>query len=107
MATTNTLDRVRPRFLLRLRDLDAAQAFDLHLYQGSAAGGELNIVDSAVIHSDHRYSMLLLANTEVTSRSGAFDINGEAEEEISLNPLKGCPEVNYARRVEQLPGTFR
>lgn len=64
MATTNTLDRVRPRFLLRLRDLDAAQAFDLHLYQGSAAGGELNIVDSAVIHSDHKYSMLLLANTE-------------------------------------------
>lgn len=96
MATTNTLDRARPRFLLRLRDLDAAQAFDLHLYQGSAAGGELNIVDSAVIHSDHRYSMLLLANTEVTSRSGAFDINGEAEEEISLNPLKGVPEVNYA-----------
>lgn len=96
MATTNTLDRVRPRFLLRLRDLDAAQTFDLHLYQGSAAAGELNIVDSAVIHSDHKYSMLLLANTEVTSRSGAFDINGEAEEEISLNPLKGVPEVNYA-----------
>ena len=96
MATTNTLDRVRPRFLLRLRDLDAAQTFDLNLFQGSAAAGELNIVDSAGIHSDHKYSMLLLANTEVTSRSGAFDINGECEEEISLNPLKGVPEVNYA-----------
>lgn len=95
MATTNTLDRAHSRFLLRLRDLDEDRAFDLHLYQGSAAAGELNIVDSAVIHSDHKYSMLLLANTEIVSKNATFDINGEAEEAVFLNPLKGIPEVSY------------
>lgn len=89
MDTTSTSDKKHARFLLRLRDIDSNQTFDLNLYRGSAAKGELNIVDSTVVHSSHRYSMFLLANREIVARDGFFDINCETEEPVTLNPIKG------------------
>lgn len=89
MATTNTSDRTHSRFLLRLRDIDENRSFDFHLYQGRVATDDLNIVDSAIVHNDHKYSVFLLASKELVSRNGLFDINDEAEEEIRLNPIRG------------------
>lgn len=92
MVTTSILDRAHSRFLLRLRDLDLEQTFDLNLYTGSATREELAIVDSAIVHSDHSYSVFLLANNEIASRDGLLEINCETEENVKLNPIYGLSE---------------
>ena len=88
MATTNTSGKACTHFRLKLKDLDSNQSFDLNLYQGSAARGELSIDGSAIVYSSRRYSVVLFANKEIAPTHGFFDINYEAEESVVFTPSK-------------------